>query len=178
MEELTETRADAVDHSAAELRRLERDLHDGAQARLVALSMSLGMADEMFDRDPDGARRLVGDARDTTDAALAELRSVVRGHPSAGAGRPRPRRRRRRRWRWTWRSRSGSRLDSTGGCPPPVESAVYFAVAECLANVGKHAGAEQRVDPDRRTPTACCAWRSATTDVAAPTRRRHRHDAG
>ncbi|MCQ4028561.1 histidine kinase, partial [Klebsiella pneumoniae] len=54
VEQLTETRTAAVDDSAAELRRLERDLHDGAQARLVALSLSLGMADEMFERDPEG----------------------------------------------------------------------------------------------------------------------------
>ena len=140
VEQLTETRADAVDHSAAELRRLERDLHDGAQARLVALSLSLGMADSMMDKDPETARRLVSDARETTDAALGELRSVVRGiHPPVLAD----------------RGLSGAvealaldmaipvqvdgRLD--GRPPAPVESAVYFAVAECLANVGKHAGA-------------------------------------
>ncbi|MDZ5620754.1 sensor domain-containing protein [Nocardioides sp. HM23] len=141
VEQLTETRADAVDHSAAELRRLERDLHDGAQARLVALSLSLGMADEMFDRDPDGARRLVTDARETTDTALADLRSVVRGiHPPVLAD----------------RGLVGAvqalaldmavpvRIDVSleGRLSAPVESAVYFAVAECLANVGKHSGAE------------------------------------
>ncbi len=141
VEQLTETRADAVDHSAAELRRLERDLHDGAQARLVALSLSLGMADEMFERDPDGARRLVGDARETTDTALAELRSVVRGiHPPVLAD------------RGLVGAVQALALDmavpvrieaSFDGRPPaPVESAVYFAVAECLANLGKHADAE------------------------------------
>ncbi len=88
VERLTETRADVVDHSAAELRRLERDLHDGAQARLVALSLSLGMADSTFEKDPDAARKLVSDARETTDAALGELRSVVRGiHPPVLADR-------------------------------------------------------------------------------------------
>jgi signal transduction histidine kinase len=82
VQELTETRAEAVDHSAAELRRLERDLHDGAQARLVALSINLGMADEVFAKDPEHARRLVADARATTAAAIGDLRSVVRGiHP-------------------------------------------------------------------------------------------------
>jgi signal transduction histidine kinase len=82
VQQLTETRADLVDHSAAELRRLERDLHDGAQARLVALSMSLGMADASFDEDPGKARKLLQDARSTTAAAIGELRSVVRGiHP-------------------------------------------------------------------------------------------------
>jgi signal transduction histidine kinase len=141
VEQLTETRAEAVDHSAAELRRLERDLHDGAQARLVALSLSLGMADSAFEKDPDAARKLVSDARETTDAALRELRSVVRGiHPPVLAD----------------RGLSGAiealaldmampiRVDADlpGRPPAPVESAIYFAVAECLANVGKHAHAE------------------------------------
>lgn len=141
VEQLTETRAAAVDHSAAELRRLERDLHDGAQARLVALSLSLGMADSLFDRDPDGARRLVNDARETSNAALAELRSVVRGiHPPVLAD------------RGLVGAVDALALDmavpvrveaSLDGRPTaPVESAVYFAVAECLANIGKHADAE------------------------------------
>lgn len=140
VQQLTETRADLVDHSAAELRRLERDLHDGAQARLVALSMSLGMADSMFASDPDSARRMVSDARATTTAALGELRSVVRGiHPPVLAD----------------RGLAGAvqalALDMAvpvevhaaldGRPPAPVESAVYFAVAECLANTGKHAHA-------------------------------------
>lgn len=140
VQQLTETRADLVDHSAAELRRLERDLHDGAQARLVALSMSLGMADQMFADDPETARKMVSDARQTTTAALGELRSVVRGiHPPVLAD----------------RGLAGAvealALDmaipvdveaSLPGRPPaPVESAVYFAVAECLANIGKHAQA-------------------------------------
>jgi signal transduction histidine kinase len=140
VEQLTEIRADVVDHSAAELRRLERDLHDGAQARLVALSLSLGMADSVLDKDPDAARKLVKDARETTDAALGELRSVVRGiHPPVLAD----------------RGLAGAvealsldmaipvRLEAalSGRPPAPVESAVYFAVAECLANIGKHADA-------------------------------------
>jgi signal transduction histidine kinase len=139
---LTETRAETLDHSAAELRRLERDLHDGAQARLVALSMSLGMADSLLATDPEGARRLVSEARATTSAALGDLRSVVRGiHPPVLAD----------------RGLAGAvealaldmavPVDVTGrldGRPPaPVESAVYFAVAECLANIGKHSGATQ-----------------------------------
>ena len=141
VEQLQETRADVVDHSAAELRRLERDLHDGAQARLVALSLSLGMADSTFEKDPEAARRLVSDARETTDAALGELRSVVRGiHPPVLAD----------------RGLSGAvqalaldmavpvRVEAElfGRPPAPVESAVYFAVAECLANIGKHAQAQ------------------------------------
>ncbi|MGD9959765.1 histidine kinase [Nocardioides sp.] len=137
---LTESRAESLDHSAAELRRIERDLHDGAQARLVALSMSLGMADEMFAHDPEQARKMVSEARATTGAALGDLRDVVRGiHPPVLAD----------------RGLSGAvqalALDMglpvavtaqlEGRPPAPVESAVYFAVAECLANVGKHAAA-------------------------------------
>jgi signal transduction histidine kinase len=138
---LTRSRAEAVDHSAAELRRLERDLHDGTQARLVAVSMSLGMAEEQFERDPEAARRTVSDARAATSAAIADLRSVVRGiHPPVLAD----------------RGLEGAiralALDMAvpvevigelpGRPPAPVESAVYFAVAECLANSAKHAGHE------------------------------------
>ena len=137
---LTETRADAVDTAAAELRRLERDLHDGPQARLVALSMSLGLAEQRLADDPAAARRLIEDARSTTTAAIGDLRSVVRGiHPPVLAD----------------RGLSGAvqalaldmavpvevRADLDGRPPAPVESALYFAVAECLANVGKHARA-------------------------------------
>lgn len=138
--DLTESRAASVDHSAAELRRIERDLHDGAQARLVALGMSLGMAEDLFARDPEAALRLISEARDTTGAALGDLRDVVRGiHPPVLAD----------------RGLSGAvealaldmavpvdvTTDLPGRPPPPVESAVYFAVAECLANLGKHSGA-------------------------------------
>ena len=85
---LTETRAEHVDHSAAELRRIERDLHDGAQARLVALSMSLGLADSLMESDPETAQRMIADARSTSKAALGDLRSVVRGiHPPVLADR-------------------------------------------------------------------------------------------
>ncbi len=140
VEVLTETRSDSLDHSAAELRRIERDLHDGAQARLVGLGMTLGMAADLMDRDPEGARRILDEARQTTGAALSDLRDVVRGiHPPVLADRG-----------------LGSALEAlaldlalpvevsgtfSDRLPAPVESAVYFAVAECLANVGKHADA-------------------------------------
>jgi signal transduction histidine kinase len=138
---LTDTRAESIDHSATELRRIERDLHDGAQARLVAAGMSLGLAEDLFATDPEQARRLVAEARETTTAALGDLRSVVRGiHPPVLAD----------------RGLSGAvealALDMavpvsvehelSGRPAAPVESAVYFAIAECLANVGKHAGAQ------------------------------------
>jgi signal transduction histidine kinase len=136
---LTETRTESIDHSAAELRRIERDLHDGAQARLVAVGMSLGLAEGT--EDPEETRRLIAEARKTASAALGELRDVVRGiHPPVLAD----------------RGISGAvqalALDLAlpvtvnqnlpGRPPAPVESAVYFAIAECLANVGKHADAQ------------------------------------
>lgn len=137
---LSSSRADTVDQSAAELRRIERDLHDGAQARLVALGMSLGMADEMMASEPETARKMLAEARTTTTAALGDLRSVVRGiHPPVLAD------------RGLVGAVQALAMDmaipvtvmvSLPGRPPaPVESAVYFAVAECLANIGKHADA-------------------------------------
>jgi len=140
VEVLTETRNDSLDHSAAELRRIERDLHDGAQARLVGLGLTLGMAADLMDRDPEEARRILDEARQTTGAALGDLRDVVRGiHPPVLADRG---------LRSALEALSldlalpvavtGSFTDRLSA---PVESAVYFAVAECLANVGKHADA-------------------------------------
>jgi signal transduction histidine kinase len=141
VQQLTETRADLVDHSAAELRRLERDLHDGAQARLVALSMNLGMAEAAFDEDPGRARQLVADARSTTAAAIGDLRSVVRGiHPPVLADRGLAGAVQAIALDMAIPVAVGVRLD--GRPPAPVESAVYFGVAECLANIGKHAGAD------------------------------------
>ncbi|HEU0288865.1 MAG TPA: sensor domain-containing protein [Nocardioidaceae bacterium] len=137
---LEETRAETVDHSASELRRIERDLHDGAQARLVALGMSLGLADELMANNPEEAKRLLAEARTTTTAALGDLRSVVRGiHPPVLAD----------------RGLAGAvqalALDMAipvvvtvrleGRPEAPIESAAYFGVAECLANIGKHSEA-------------------------------------
>ncbi|WP_109509923.1 sensor histidine kinase [Nocardioides speluncae] len=138
---LTETRTETIDHSAAELRRIERDLHDGAQARLVALGMNLGMVQEMLEKDPKKANQILSEARSTTGAALGDLRSVVRGiHPPVLAD------------RGLLGAVQALALDMAipvhvtakldGRPPAPVESAVYFAVAECLANTGKHAAAE------------------------------------
>jgi signal transduction histidine kinase len=138
--DLTVSRAESVDHSAAELRRIERDLHDGAQARLVALGMTLGMADQMFADDPEAARKLVGEARDTTGAALGDLRAVVRGiHPPVLADRGLAGAVQALALDMAVPVRVSGHLD--GRPPEPVESAAYFAVAECLANIGKHSGA-------------------------------------
>jgi signal transduction histidine kinase len=142
VERLTETRAGAVDAAAAELQRIERDLHDGAQARLVALAMDLGMADERFDRDPEGARALVGEAREEARRALAELRDLARGmRPSLlterglgaavaalAARSPVP---------------ATATVDVPEKPPPAVETAAWFVVSEALANTAKHSGARR-----------------------------------
>ncbi|HEY8471401.1 MAG TPA: sensor histidine kinase [Natronosporangium sp.] len=140
VQQLTESRAETVDAQAAELRRIERDLHDGAQARLVALGMAVGMAEELIRTDPEAASRLLAQAREDTGRALAELRSLVRGmHPPVLAD----------------RGLSGAVQalahahplpvevidELPGRLPAPVESAAYFAVSELLTNVSKHARA-------------------------------------
>ena len=140
VEQLAATRAEAVDASAAELRRIERDLHDGVQARLVALGMNLGLAEQLLDTDPAGARALIAEARDATREGLVELRSIVRGiHPPmladrglVGAVQAA-----------AMASPIDVRVDAggVGRLPAPVESAVYFAVAELLTNVARHSGA-------------------------------------
>ena len=77
VQHLTETRTDALDTGAAEIRRIERDLHDGAQARLVAMGMTLDAAGQIIDTNPEAARALLLEARDASVKALAELRDLV-----------------------------------------------------------------------------------------------------
>lgn len=140
VEQLSRTRAETVDTQAAELRRIERDLHDGAQARLVSLGMNIGLAEELLAKDPGAAAELLAEAKQSAGTALGELRDLVRGiHPPVLAD----------------RGLDGavralaldSRLpvdvdiDLATRLPAPVESAAYFAVAEALANIGKHSGA-------------------------------------
>jgi signal transduction histidine kinase len=139
---LTESRWEAVDASAAELRRIERDLHDGAQARLVAVGMNIGFAEQMVKDNPDLALTLLAEARESSGQALSELRTLVRGiHPPAlvergldGAVRalalslPLP---------------VDLHIELPGRPVAPVESAAYFAIAEVLANVVKHSGANR-----------------------------------
>jgi signal transduction histidine kinase len=140
MTHLAETRDETVDARAAELRRIERDLHDGAQARLVSLTMSLGMAENELDRDPAAARQLVIEARASARTALNELRHLVRGiHPPV----------------LTERGLGGAVealalasvvpvevdvvLDER--LPAPLESALYFIIAEAMANIARHSEA-------------------------------------
>ena len=138
---LAQTRQESLDSGAAELRRIERDLHDGAQARLVAMGLTLDAAGRLIDTDPAAARSLLTEARDTSAKALAELRDLVRGvHPPVLADRGLADAVRALALDSPVRTRVTGSLD--GRPPAPVESAAYFAVSELLANVAKHAGAQ------------------------------------
>ena len=79
MQTLTQTRSDAADTAVTELRRIERDLHDGAQARMVAVGMSLQAAERIFASNPEAALALVTEAKESSSRALTELRDLVRG---------------------------------------------------------------------------------------------------
>lgn len=138
--ELARTRAAAVDAQTSELRRIERDLHDGAQARMVAVTMDLGRAREKLDSDPEAARELVESAQTEARSAIADLRRLVGGIAPAVL---------------TDRGLDAAlsalvaacrvpisldvRLD--GRVPSAVETAAYFVVSESLVNVQKHANA-------------------------------------
>jgi signal transduction histidine kinase len=145
---LTTTRTETIDASAAEIRRIERDLHDGAQARLVAMGMTLDVAGQLLDDDPAAARALLAEARDSSAKALSELRDLVRGiHPPVLAERGLGDAARELALDSPQRVRLASEL--SGRLPAPVESAAYFAVRELLANAAKHAPAS-RVTVDIR----------------------------
>jgi signal transduction histidine kinase len=139
--ELTQTRAETTDAQASELRRIERDLHDGAQARLVAMGLGLGAVEKLIDQDPAAAKTLLAKVRDNSAKALVELRDLVRGiHPPVLADRglgdavralaldtPMP---------------VKVRVSLPDRLEPPVESAAYFAISEALTNITKHAVAD------------------------------------
>jgi signal transduction histidine kinase len=144
IEVLETTRAGAVDVQDSELRRIERDLHDGAQARLVALGMNLGMAEQKLAADPDAARDLVVEARAGVEAALRELRDLARGvHPPVLTDRGLE------AAVTALAHASAVPVTVTADVPerpaPVVETAAYFVVAEALANAAKHSGAT-RID--------------------------------
>ncbi|WP_245887215.1 sensor histidine kinase [Umezawaea tangerina] len=139
--ELTASRAAALEAHGAELRRIERDLHDGTQARIAAVIMQLGIAESVHDEDPAAAMSLLRKAQDTATGALAELRDVLRGiYPPVLSD----------------RGLAGAvtalaarcpvpcvlEVDGVGRHPAAVEAAAYFVVAEALTNVTKHSRAE------------------------------------
>jgi signal transduction histidine kinase len=138
--ELTRTRRGALDVQASELRRIERDLHDGAQARLVALTMQLGRAEARLEDHPEAAE-LVREARGEASAAMAELRDLARGiAPPVLADRGLPA----AVEALGVRAPIATAVDAqVARRPPPVvETAAYFVVAESLTNAAKHAGAQ------------------------------------
>ncbi|MGW2601372.1 sensor histidine kinase [Streptomyces klenkii] len=142
VDRLTESRHDAVDDSAAELRRIERDLHDGAQARLVAMGMSLGTIEALIEKDPARAKQLVAAARANSAEALAELRDLVRGiHPPVLAERGLADALRALALRMPLPVEVDVEL--AGRAEEPVETAAYFAVSEVLTNAAKHSGARR-----------------------------------
>ncbi|MBL1102685.1 sensor histidine kinase [Streptomyces coffeae] len=138
--ELESDRGTVVDTAAADLRRIERDLHDGAQARLVALAMDLGLAKEKLEEDPEAAARMVDEAHGEVKLALQELRDLARGiHPAILTDRG-----------------LGPALSALAArCTVPVtvtvdlphrpaaaiEGIAYFTVSELLQNISKHSGA-------------------------------------
>ncbi|MEV5484997.1 MULTISPECIES: sensor histidine kinase [Streptomyces] len=140
--ELESDRVTVTDTAAADLRRIERDLHDGAQARLVALAMGLGLAKEKLLEDPEAAAAMVDEAHGEVKLALQELRDLARGiHPAILTDRG-----------------LGPALSSLAGrCTVPVTTSVdlderpapaiegiaYFTVSELLQNVSKHSAARQ-----------------------------------
>ncbi|RRO16158.1 sensor histidine kinase [Saccharopolyspora rhizosphaerae] len=139
--DLARTRADATDSEDAELRRIERDLHDGTQARLVALGLKLSAAEELFARDPERARQLIEQSKTDSGQALAELRVLVRGI--------RPPVLTERGLADAVRAlvldldvRIEVEGDLPGRCPSAVEAAAYFATRELVTNAIKHARAD------------------------------------
>ncbi|MCM3809226.1 sensor histidine kinase [Streptomyces sp. DR7-3] len=140
VEDLTESRAGAVDAADAERRRIERDLHDGAQQRLVSMAVNLGLAKATMDDLPEAARKVIDEAHREAKEAIEELSNLVRGlHPAVldelgldaalsgiAARAPLPVR---------------LRVDVPERAAPTVEAVAYFVVSEALANVAKHARA-------------------------------------
>jgi signal transduction histidine kinase len=140
VETLRQTREMTVDSVELERRRIERDLHDGPQQRLVALAMDLGMAQQKLDDDPEAARKLLTKAHTAAKEAIIEMRQVARGiHPPV----------------LTDRGLDAALSALAARSPVPVsvnvrltrrpsatiESIAYFCVSEALTNVAKHAHA-------------------------------------
>jgi signal transduction histidine kinase len=142
VETLRESRSAVLEVEASEIRRIERDLHDGAQQRLVMLTIDLGLASERIDDDPQAAKRLVLEGQEQARQALAELRNLVRGIAPAilldrglvaavesiASRGPVP-------------TVVRSELPPGTRLPDALERAAYFVIAEALANVSKHSSA-------------------------------------
>lgn len=140
--DLERTREETLSQQTTDLSRIERDLHDGAQARLVALSMDLGMAEQKLEEDPEAAKELITQAKSEAQKTLAELRDLVRG-----IGPQILRDRGLEAAIVPLAARSPIEVDLTVDLPERpserVETAAYFIVAEALTNAIKHSGAKQ-----------------------------------
>jgi signal transduction histidine kinase len=153
---LTATRAAALDAHTAELRRIERSLHDGTQNRMVAVNVLVGAARRALARDPAQAEEILERAQTATEYALAELRGVVRSIlppvlterslPDAIAG-------------LAAACPVDCRIDAelTERCAVSVEATVYYTVAEALTNIAKHSGASHATVRLRRQGDRLCA---------------------
>jgi signal transduction histidine kinase len=142
VEDLRVARQRIIDAADAERRRIERDLHDGAQQRMVAVAVTLGLAEAQMKTDPDSAARLIVQAREEAQLAVKELRELARGiHPAVlsdrGLGPALE----------ALAARAPVPVEVTGvpddPLPRPVEAAVYFVTAEALTNVAKYAHATE-----------------------------------
>ncbi|WP_049560322.1 sensor histidine kinase [Nonomuraea sp. SBT364] len=163
---LSRVRNLAVDSQAAEMRRIERDLHDGTQARLVAIGMTLGAVEQLVDDDPAAAKALLAKARDASAETLTELRRVIRGiHPPVLAERGLGDAVR------ALAMDSALKVTVDVDLPhrpeAPVEAAAYFAVSELLANASRHGGATRATidistnGPNLRITVADDGWGGA-----------------
>ncbi|GGP03015.1 histidine kinase [Nonomuraea glycinis] len=163
---LSKVRNLAVDTQAAEMRRIERDLHDGTQARLVAIGMTIGAAEELMTTDAAAAKALMAKAREASAETLTELRRIVRGiHPPVLAERGLADAVR------ALAMDSALRVTVDADLPhrpeAPVEAAAYFAVSELLANSARHGGAKSVVidlscnGPNLRITVADDGWGGA-----------------
>jgi signal transduction histidine kinase len=169
VEELRASRARLVEAGMSERRRLERDLHDGAQQRLVSMRLALGMARQQAEANPAATRKLVEGALEELDAALAELRELARGiHPGVLSDHglePALE---------ALADRSPFRVDVSADAerlPQAVESAAYFMVAEALTNVAKYAQASHAsVSVERRNGHAVIEVRDDGVGGADPKR--------
>ena len=142
VETLRQSRSAVIDVEASELSRIERDLHDGAQQRLVMLSIDLGLASERIDTDPEGAKELMRSSQEQAREALAEIRQLVRGiAPSILLDRGLVPAIESITGRGSIRTSIRSELAPGTRLSAAVERTAYFVASEALANVAKHSGA-------------------------------------
>ena len=156
MSELTQSRTAAGEAEVHTLRRLERDLHDGPQQRLVRLGMDISAAQRRIDDDPVRARALLDEALQQSQDALAEIRTLSRGIAPPILAEQGLRGGRHRAGRPRHRTDTSVDVEPMSRCPTLGQNAAYFVVAEALANLEKHSRA--RHASDRGTQTSA-RWR-------------------